>query len=120
MGVPEGAMFDIDSLHPSTSTTAKAPASSDQVPAPRFAPLLEGRDERIKLKLDPRTLPLDESGLNGKVPYETMEEAIERHDAKIRKAEASKIQMEERKQKILEGAFASSDSDSNSDCSEES
>jgi len=136
--VPEGAMFEIDSLHPSTTTTttaatpatmattstacpltlstaAKAPASSNQIPAQRFAPLLEGRDERIKLKLDPRTLPLDADHTKAVMPHDTMEEAMERYDFKVRRAQANKIRMEERKQRILEDAFASSD-DSN-DCS---
>ena len=49
------------------------------------------------------------------MPHDTMEEAMERYDFKVRRAQANKIRMEERKQRILEDAFASSD-DSN-DCS---
>lgn len=110
---PPGAIFEFEESYPASAISGanKNLISESQQAAPRFAPLLAER-ERVKLNLNPRTIPLELP------PFQQASSAQEAHEAFeiARKKREEKEQREaQRKKTILAAAFASDDEDEEDD-----
>jgi len=98
---PPGALFE-----PLDYNLKNMPASSTHETAPRFSTLLANR-ERIKLKLDPRTKPLNLP------PFKSSFSSNQLEFLASQELENEKeLVEEERRRKILTAAFASDDEES--------
>jgi len=111
---PPGAMFDMIDAPSTEAVTRKGLASASQEAAPRFASMLAER-ERPRIKLDPRTKPLELPPYQS--PPSTFDPAEIGKNIELARnaAEEKKRLEEERKRNLLTAAFASDDEESESD-----